>query len=172
MRQGDMPPPVPDRVANPRVPEDRAVQDFQYNSEKDAPCHLRRRPTQEHGFDYCRSVFPQSRRGRQAQTLTFTTCQRTNAASSSTTWVPSTGRVNFRKAENMDKPISSNGRVDITNDPQQSHLRELCGTIYAHVILTAKADILPTDEKELLDDYGLVGCHSSRSNGPVSPRMN
>ena len=32
------------------------------------------------------------------------------------------------------------------------------------MILTAEADSLPTDEKELLDDYGLVGCHSSRSN--------
>ena len=33
-----------------------------------------------------------------------------------------------------------------------------------HVIVTAEADCLPTDEKELLEDYGLVGCHSSRSN--------
>ena len=32
------------------------------------------------------------------------------------------------------------------------------------MILTAEADSLPSDEKELLDDYGLVGCHSSRSN--------
>ena len=30
--------------------------------------------------------------------------------------------------------------------------------------LTAEADSLPTDEKKLLDDHGLVGCHSSRSN--------
>ena len=34
----------------------------------------------------------------------------------------------------------------------------------AHVILTAEADSSPIDQKELLDDYGLVGCHSSRSN--------
>ena len=32
------------------------------------------------------------------------------------------------------------------------------------MILTAEADSLPTDEKKLLDDNGLVGCHSSRSN--------
>ena len=32
------------------------------------------------------------------------------------------------------------------------------------MILTAQAGSLPTDEKELLDDNGLVGCHSSRSN--------
>ena len=34
----------------------------------------------------------------------------------------------------------------------------------AHVILTAEAGSSPTDEKELIDNYGLVGCHSSRSN--------
>ena len=31
------------------------------------------------------------------------------------------------------------------------------------MILTAEADISSTDAKELLDEYGLVGCHSSRS---------
>ena len=30
--------------------------------------------------------------------------------------------------------------------------------------LSAEGDSLPTDEKELLDDFGFVGCHSSRSN--------
>ena len=35
---------------------------------------------------------------------------------------------------------------------------------YAHVILTTEADSLPTDARQLLEDYGLVGCHSSRSN--------
>ena len=39
MRQGDMPQ-VPELVANPRIREDRAVQDFQWNSEK---MYLRRR---------------------------------------------------------------------------------------------------------------------------------
>ena len=56
MRQGDMPPRVPERVANPSIREDRAVQDFQRNSEKT------RRATHEDAytrawFDYCRSVF-------------------------------------------------------------------------------------------------------------------
>ena len=32
------------------------------------------------------------------------------------------------------------------------------------MILTVEADSLPTDAKQLLEDYGLVGCHSSRSN--------
>ena len=34
MKQGDMPPPVPERVANPRIRDDRAVQEFQRNSDK------------------------------------------------------------------------------------------------------------------------------------------
>ena len=38
------------------------------------------------------------------------------------------------------------------------------------LILTAEADSLPTDEKQWLEDYGLVGCHSSRSKRFVSPR--
>ena len=42
MRQGDMPPPVRERVATPRIREDRAVQDFRQLG-KDAPCHLQRR---------------------------------------------------------------------------------------------------------------------------------
>ena len=52
MRQGDMPPQVPERVANPRIREDRAVQDFQKNSDK------MHRATHEDAFirawfDYC-----------------------------------------------------------------------------------------------------------------------
>ena len=34
MRQGDMLPPVPERVTNPRIREDQAVQDFRCNSEQ------------------------------------------------------------------------------------------------------------------------------------------
>ena len=89
MRQGDVPPPVPERVARSRIREDRAVQDFQCCSEKVHSAAYEDAYTRA-WLDYCRSVFPQS-------VLTFTTCQRTSAASSSTTWVPSTGKVNFGK---------------------------------------------------------------------------
>ena len=34
MKQGDMAPPVPEPVANPRIRDDRAVQEFQSNSDK------------------------------------------------------------------------------------------------------------------------------------------
>ena len=40
------------------------------------------------------------------------------------------------------------------------------------MILTADADSLSTDAKQLLEDYGLVGCHSSRGNYlPVHARI-
>ena len=55
-------------------------------------------------------------------------------------------------------------RFNVTNDRHLSRLTELWGNNYAHVILTSEADSLPLDEKELLDDRGLVGCHSSTSN--------
>ena len=42
--------------------------------------------------------------------------------------------------------------------------REFWGNNYAHVILTSEADNLSTDDKKLLEDCGLVGCHSSSSN--------
>ena len=52
MRKGDTPPPVPERVANPKIREDRAVQDVRQNSEK------MHRTTSEDAytkawFDYC-----------------------------------------------------------------------------------------------------------------------
>ena len=41
--------------------------------------------------------------------------------------------------------------------------REFWGNNHAHVVLTSEADSLLT-EKKLLEDHGLVGCQSSRSN--------
>ena len=64
----------------------------------------------------------------------------------------------------MDKPYSPQERFNVSDDRQLSLLREFGGNNYAHVILTAEADGIPKDEKESLDDYGLVGCRSSRSN--------
>ena len=48
-----------------------------------------------------------------------------------------------------------NEKFNVTNDPQLSLLREFGGNNYAHVILTAEADGLPTGDKELLEDHGL-----------------
>ena len=78
----------------------------------------------------------------------------------------------FRKVENIDKPISSNERFNVTNEPHISLLTEFWRNNNAHVILTAEADSLPTDAKELFHDYDFVGCHSSRSNDlSVHPRI-
>ena len=62
---------------------------------------------------------------------------------------------------NVNRPITKGEKFFVA---ELSLLKEFCGNNYAHVILTAEADSLPTDEKMLLDDYGLVRCHSSRSN--------
>ena len=77
----------------------------------------------------------------------------------------------FRKAENMYKPVSPNEKF--TNDPQLSRLKEFWGNNYAHVILTAEAASLPTDPNKLHTDCGLVGRHSSSSNDlSVHARIN
>ena len=38
------------------------------------------------------------------------------------------------------------------------------GNNYAHVVVTAEADSLPTDAKQLFEEQGLVGCHSTNGN--------
>ena len=60
----------------------------------------------------------------------------------------------FRKAENIDKPISSNEKFTVINDLLLSFLPEFWRTNFAHVILTAEVDSLPTDAREMLNDNG------------------
>ena len=62
----------------------------------------------------------------------------------------------FREPENLNKLVTC--RRFVTS-------RRILGNNYAHVILTAEADSLPSDEKKLLEACGLMGCHSSRSDG-------
>ena len=59
MKRGDMPPPLPQRVANPRIREDQALRSFHSKSDK------MHRPTPDDDFTQAwfengRSVFPQS----------------------------------------------------------------------------------------------------------------
>ena len=70
----------------------------------------------------------------------------------------------FRRVENMHKPITPQEKFNDTDDQQLSLLREFWRNNYAQVIFTGEADNIPTDEKKLLDDYGIVGWHSSGSN--------
>ena len=93
MRQGDMPPPAPERVANPRIREDRSVQDFQRNSEK------MNRATHEDAytrawFDFCRRVFPQSVK-KASQDIDLYNVS---------TYQCSIFFIEFRRVENMHKP--------------------------------------------------------------------
>ena len=66
----------------------------------------------------------------------------------------------FLKADNPKKPITKDEKINVD---ELSLLRKFWGNNYAHVILTAEADSLSTDAKELLEECGIVGCHSSRS---------
>ena len=59
MKRGDMPPPLPERVANPRIRDDQALHEFSSISDK------MHRATSDDAvtrawLDFCRSVFPQS----------------------------------------------------------------------------------------------------------------
>ena len=106
MTQGDMPPPEPERVANRRIREDRAVQDFQWNAKG------MHRVTYEDActkawFDDCRSVFPQSvvKAGRDVDFYHVSTYQFSIPYNK---MGPFNWKSEFRKAENLDKPISSN----------------------------------------------------------------
>ena len=65
----------------------------------------------------------------------------------------------FWKPENLSKPITNGEKFHVAD---LSRLTEFWVNDYAHVIMTA--DNRPTDAKQLFEDYGLVGCHSSRSN--------
>ena len=94
MKRGGMPPPSPQRVANPRIRDVQALHEFYSNSDK------MRRATSDDGFtqawfDYSR--FDLSSRNlweKKVQTLNSLTCHRTSVAFSLTTWVLLTRGVN------------------------------------------------------------------------------
>ena len=115
MIQRDMPPPVPERVANPRIRENRAVHDFQRNSEK------MHRATHEDSctFDHCRSVFPQSVRkaSPDVDLYNVSTYQRSILFNNMESF---NRKSDFQKAENMHKPLSPQEKSNVTDDRQLS----------------------------------------------------
>ena len=119
-------------------------------------------------FDCCRNVFPQSVRkaGPDVNLKNVPTNQ------CSILFI-NTGSFNrkseFRKPENLNKPIAKGEECNITD---LSLLSEFSGNNYAHVIMTAEADSLTTDTKQLLEDCGLVGCHPKKRQLSVRPCMN
>ena len=69
--------------------------------------------------------------------------------------------MNSGNQKNLNKPITDGEKFNVT---LLSLLREFWRNNYAHVILTAEADSLPTDARQLFEDHGLVGCLSSKSD--------
>ena len=117
-RRGDMPSPVPERVANPKIREDRTAQDFRHNSEKMHRATSRDAYTKA-WFDYCRSSFPQSVRksGPDVDLYNVSTYQCSILFNNMGSF---NRKSEFRKSENVDKPISSNEKFGVTNDPHWS----------------------------------------------------
>ena len=68
----------------------------------------------------------------------------------------------FQKPENLSKPITKGEKINVA---ELSLLKEFWRNNYAHVVMTAEADRIPTDAKQSFENFGIVGYHSNRSNG-------
>ena len=148
------------RLSSTRVPTELG---------RDAPCHLRRR--QHQGMVWLLPKRHPTIRGASKPRRWFRkTCQRTNAASSSPTLVPSTRGVNFGKLTILISQFTLMKSSTLPTIPTCLLSQNSGENDYAHVILTAEADSRPTNEKKLLDECGQVGCHSSEKQWLVSPR--
>ena len=123
-RRGDMPPPAPERVANPKNREDPE----QYRtSELEKMHHATKYAYTKTWFDYCRSIFPQSVR-KAGPDFDFRNVS-TNPCSILSNNTGSLKRKSeFRKPENIDKPISSTEKFHVPSDPQLSLVTEFWGT--------------------------------------------
>ena len=124
MKQGDMPPPVPERVANPRIRDDRAAQEFQRNSDK------MHRATSDDAFKKkCRNVFSQTVRmtGTNVDIYSVSTYQCSILFNNvvSFNW-----KREFEKAENMSKPAT---KVKSSTSPS-CHFSENSGETTACVL--------------------------------------
>ena len=130
-----MPPPVPERVVDPRFREEHRA------THEDANARA--------WLNYCRTVFPQSVR-KAGSHVDLHNVSTYHCSILFNNKVSFNRKSEFRKTENMDKPFSPQEKFNVTDDRKMSLLIEFCGINNAHVILTAKADN--------------IGCHSSRRN--------
>ena len=101
-RRGDMPPPVSERVANPKIREDRAVPDFRQNSEKMHRATARDGYTKAR-FDYCQSIFQSVRKA--SPEVDFYNVSTYQCSILFNNMGSFNRKTEFRKAENIDKPI-------------------------------------------------------------------
>ena len=143
MKKGDVPPPVPERVANLRIRKDQATT-----------------ITHKHGLIIAElsSRNPSKKTGTNVDIYNVPAYQCSILFNNMGSF---TRKSEFRKPESLDKPITKGEKFNVD---ELSLLTEFWRNNDAHVILTPEADSLPTDEKKLLEDSGLVGYSSSRSN--------
>ena len=125
MRKGDMLPPVLELVASPRIREDRTVQEFRQKSEKMHRATLRRRP-HKHDLTVA-EVSLHNLQGKEAQKLISMRCSTCQCSILFDNMGSFNKKSEFRKAENLDKPISSSEEFNITNDPHLSFLTKNWG---------------------------------------------
>ena len=135
MNRGDMPPPVPKRVVNPRIRDDQAVHEFYSNSDKMHRATSDDASTQA-WFDYSQSVFQQSVRktGINVELNNVPTYQCSILFNNMGSF---NQKSEFQRPENLNKPITKGEKLNVAD---LSLLRECWGNNYANVILIAEAD--------------------------------
>ena len=166
-KRGEMPPPVPESVPLASIRGDQAKEDW--NTEDMHGATFEDAPAQA-WFDYFKSAFPQSvkKTGRELDQYSVSNCQCNILFNN----MGSFNRTSeFRREENKGKPVHKKEKFNVTKDPRLSLLREFWGNNYAHVIMTAEADSLPKDPVELLNTFGLRGCHSDNEHLSVHARI-
>ena len=149
----------PNELIKKRIREDQALLEMCSNSDRMHSTTPEDAHTQA-WFDKSQNIFPQSVRktGTNVEIYNVPTYQCSILFNNVVSF---NRKSEFRKPQNLNKPIAKSEKFSVTD---LSPLREFWGNNYAHVILTAEADRLSTDAKQLPEDYGLVGCHSSRGN--------
>ena len=113
MKRGDMPPPLPQQVANPRIRDDQALHEFYSNSDK-----MHRATTDDAftqaWFDYSQSVFPQSVRKTSTNVELFNVP--TYQCSILYNNMGSFNRKSkFRRPENLNKPITKFEKFNVAD---------------------------------------------------------
>ena len=133
MKKGEMPPPLPKRVPNPRVRDDRALHEFFSNSDKMHRATPDDAYTQAR-FDYSRSAFPQSVR-KQVQKVELFNVSKYQCSILFNNMGSFSRKSDFRRPENLNKPITNGEKLNVAD---LSLLKEFSGNNDAHVILDGR----------------------------------
>ena len=113
MKRGDTPPPLPQRVANPRIRKDHPLQESHSKSDK-----MHRAASNDHfsqaWFDYGRSVFPQSVR-KTGTIVGFFNVPTYQCSILFNNVGYFKRKSDFRRPENLNKPIAKGEKSNITD---------------------------------------------------------